>query len=322
MSGLRISVIVPTYNRGRILRDAIDSIRRQTRPADEIIVVDDGSTDDTMSRLATFGAGVQVIRQANAGVSAARNAGVSRASGDWVAFLDSDDVWHRERLAILHRDLAATPEVGVHVANLRITGPGYDSDFFSLRRIEAPRSRCRIERLPLSLAQSGIFCQSAAVRRDWFLKTGGFDQVMRIHEDTHLFCRLALLGPWGLTSMQVANVRRVAGDQIALSGLANTKAQYAAEMRLKVFADLVARRDLNSSEQSIADRAHSGALLDLARIAAANRNASKARRLLIRSAKCHPTLKGWVKAALAFGLGQHGYELLLGRQGEFLRTRG
>ncbi|HOM77565.1 MAG TPA: glycosyltransferase family A protein, partial [Anaerohalosphaeraceae bacterium] len=88
-----ISVVIPAYNCQAYIRRAIDSVLGQSRPADEIIVVDDGSTDGTAEAVRTYGAKVILIQQENAGVSAARNAGIRAASGDWIAFLDADDEW-------------------------------------------------------------------------------------------------------------------------------------------------------------------------------------------------------------------------------------
>ncbi|MHC5190567.1 MAG: glycosyltransferase family 2 protein, partial [Planctomycetota bacterium] len=84
---MKISVVIPAYNAEKHIARAIDSVLAQTRPADEIIVVDDGSTDATAEVVRSYGEKVIFIQQENAGVSVARNAGIEAASGDWIAFL-------------------------------------------------------------------------------------------------------------------------------------------------------------------------------------------------------------------------------------------
>ncbi len=95
----QISVIIPTCNRAWSLEKAIDSVQAQTLPPTEIIVVDDGSTDDTPDLLAAYGKSIRVFTQPNQGVSAARNQGIRHSSGDYIALLDSDDSWKPEKLA-------------------------------------------------------------------------------------------------------------------------------------------------------------------------------------------------------------------------------
>lgn len=92
-----VSVIIPTYNRAATIERAVDSILNQTDPPLELIVVDDGSQDDTVTVLKARDE-VTLIQQGNCGVSAARNAGIRMASGEWLAFLDSDDAWLPEKL--------------------------------------------------------------------------------------------------------------------------------------------------------------------------------------------------------------------------------
>lgn len=95
-----VSIIIPTYNRAWIVRDAIDSVLGQTYADFELIVVDDGSTDRTPEILNSYGDRLRVIRQANQGVSAARNRGIGASSGPLIALLDSDDIWLPEKLTV------------------------------------------------------------------------------------------------------------------------------------------------------------------------------------------------------------------------------
>ena len=94
-----VTVIIPTYNRGWILKEAIESVLSQDFGDFELIVVDDGSTDNTMEILDGYDRDITVLRQENHGVSAARNAGIAFASGQFIAFLDSDDMWLPGKLA-------------------------------------------------------------------------------------------------------------------------------------------------------------------------------------------------------------------------------
>lgn len=102
-----VSVVIPTFNRASMVGDAIQSVLRQTHAEREIIVVDDGSDDDTPAVLAKFGRGINVIRQGNAGAGVARNRAIDTARGDLVAFLDSDDEWLDFKLELQVAILAA-----------------------------------------------------------------------------------------------------------------------------------------------------------------------------------------------------------------------
>src|SRR5690242_6042277 len=106
---ITISAVIPTYNRRKYVVRAIDSVISQQSPPDEIIVIDDGSTDGTAELLhSTFGNSLKIIYQENAGVSAARRRGIVAASGEWIAFLDSDDEWTSGRLDVFRQAISQT----------------------------------------------------------------------------------------------------------------------------------------------------------------------------------------------------------------------
>lgn len=105
-----VSVIIPTYNRAWIVSEAIDSVLYQDYPNVELIVVDDGSTDDTQAILNKYNERIKVIYQNNSGVSAARNAGISKSSGEYIALLDSDDLWEEKKLSSQVRFFSENPE--------------------------------------------------------------------------------------------------------------------------------------------------------------------------------------------------------------------
>lgn len=106
-----ISCIVPVYNGERYLREAIESILAQSYRPIEIIVADDGSTDGTAEIAASYGSRITCLRQSNQGYAAAKNLGLSKAQGDFIAFLDADDLWHPEKLARQMARLCERPDI-------------------------------------------------------------------------------------------------------------------------------------------------------------------------------------------------------------------
>jgi len=112
MSGL-VSVVIPAYNSERFVDEAIESVLRQSHQRIEVIVVDDGSTDGTAARVRAYGDRVRYFHQANAGAGTARNRGLALATGDYIAFLDDDDVWQPEKLEVQLEIAARNPESGL-----------------------------------------------------------------------------------------------------------------------------------------------------------------------------------------------------------------
>jgi glycosyltransferase involved in cell wall biosynthesis len=110
---MQISAIIPSYNRLESLKRAVNSVLDQDCAVDELIVVDDGSTDDTPSYIRQNFPQIKLIQQANQGVSAARNAGIKLANYDWIALLDSDDSWHRNKISTIKEHHAQQPDIGL-----------------------------------------------------------------------------------------------------------------------------------------------------------------------------------------------------------------
>jgi glycosyltransferase involved in cell wall biosynthesis len=108
-----VSVIIPTYNGARWLKDTLRSVLCQTYARKDVIVVDDGSTDDTPTLLRGYGSAVRVIRHLQNGIGAARNAGLRAAMGDYLAFLDHDDLWRADKLAVQVKYLEEHPDVAL-----------------------------------------------------------------------------------------------------------------------------------------------------------------------------------------------------------------
>ena len=129
MRGSRVSVVIPTYNRARLVARAVRSVLRQLEAGDEVIVVDDGSTDDTPSAIAAFGDRVRYLRVVNSGPGAARNRGISAAANPLVAFLDSDDEWQPGKLRLQRALMDAVPELVFTFAKFAVHDDESGRDF-------------------------------------------------------------------------------------------------------------------------------------------------------------------------------------------------
>jgi len=206
-----VSVVIPTYNRARCVVQAVDSVLSQTCDAYEIIVVDDGSTDNTQAALAVYGDRIRYIYQENAGVSAARNVGIAAAHGTWIAFLDSDDEWLPEKLEVQLEQVSKNPELVVHCTNgVFVSVDGAEHEMYSLNASTLLQTDFwRIEH-PLLLLLKGPFCSSPCflARRSVILDNGAMDEELPFHEDWDLYLRLSIAGPWGGTNQKLAKAIR------------------------------------------------------------------------------------------------------------------
>ena len=129
----QVSIIIPTYNREAFVVKAVGSVLKQTFADYELIVVDDGSTDATRSALQPFAQRIKYVHQVNSGVSAARNAGIRLATGEWMAFLDSDDEWSDGYLAEQMQGIGQNPDVSMQVADCFFSGlDGEQRSYFEM----------------------------------------------------------------------------------------------------------------------------------------------------------------------------------------------
>jgi glycosyltransferase involved in cell wall biosynthesis len=312
-----ISVVIPTYNRANTILDAVTSVLGQSRAADEVIVIDDGSTDETASLLEPFASKIRLFTQSNAGVAAARNRGIRESKGEWITFLDSDDVWFADRLELLHRDLGAL-DFTVHVSDTLFTGDGYRENFFNIIDFSAPKGRACVVTDPFGLARSCPPLDSIAVRRDAFEQTGVFDESMSIAEDLHLLCRLGVSQPWAATGDLAANARRVEGEP-GLSRRSIVDSVFGALAGVKVYDDLATSGLLATRFKSELLRSQSAATFKLSKTQYDAGYYWSSRRSLLRSAVRHPSAKGWVKVVPPLILGGLGYRLVIGRKTGFRR---
>ena len=180
----KVSVIIPAYNAANFIEETVDSALAQTHRDVEVIVVNDGSTDATLDRLQKYGSRIQVVNLSNGGVARARNEGVKRATGEWVAFLDSDDLWVPKKLELqlAHSD-----------APLRYSDRINFGDRGDLPELHSQVMPMREGDLFLVLMLEGNFIgtSSVLVRRDLFEQLNGFFTGLNGTEDWDLWLRIA-----------------------------------------------------------------------------------------------------------------------------------
>jgi hypothetical protein len=191
----QFSVVIPCYNRGRLLARAVESALAQTFQPSEIIVVDDGSTDDSKSVCAGLGDRITYVYQANAGASAARNTGVERARHEWVAFLDSDDYWtptHLEKMAAAIAETAGA--ANFYFRDMQMGEGPNAASLWQMIGFAPPKpvqfiadgtNWAFLKRQPMML-QCAVFCKEV------WLACGGLESRFRLVHDTDIFFQLSI----------------------------------------------------------------------------------------------------------------------------------
>lgn len=196
-----ISVVVPSYNCAQYLGQALSSALDQDYPNKEIIVVDDGSTDDSIAILAGFGERIRVIKQPNSGVAVARNTGLRAARGDYIAFLDADDLWLPGKLTAQATYLDRHPDVGMVYcawrvwrtdANGEFSIPQKENDEAADLSIDPERSGWLYNKLFFS---SIIHTTTAMIRREVADAVGFFDPTLKVGEDYEFWFRASRVAP-------------------------------------------------------------------------------------------------------------------------------
>jgi glycosyltransferase involved in cell wall biosynthesis len=220
-----VSVVIPTYNRAAEVGNAIDSVLSQTYKPIEVIVVDDGSTDDTAERLKAYGGRIRYFRQANGGVSRARNAALAKTRGEFVAFLDSDDRWLPWKIELQVAALRARPEAGLtwtdmtavaldgthkHTRYLHKMYGAYETvdfntimvPFTTLRQLSASvpdewaDNVARVGELRDEILLGNLLhTPTVLLRRAWVERTPGFIATWRAGEDYEYYTRICAMGP-------------------------------------------------------------------------------------------------------------------------------
>jgi glycosyltransferase involved in cell wall biosynthesis len=202
---LPVAVVMPAHNAEAFIGASLESVRLQSLPPAEIVVVDDASSDRTALVAARYGARV-VTLPTNAGPSAARNAGVAASRSPWIAFLDADDLWHADKLAVQWNALRRWPDARLSFTDYDtedVDGVMHRGEMCSAtayRRVR-PRGSAGVVRfettaLARGLVRSMFLRQSSViVARETFLQSGGYDEKLRLAEDYDLFLRLIAVTP-------------------------------------------------------------------------------------------------------------------------------
>jgi glycosyltransferase involved in cell wall biosynthesis len=203
---VRISVVLPVFNRASYVGEAIDSVLAQTRPPDELIVVDDGSTDDSVAVVERHAPpSVRIVRQDNRGIGGARNRGLREATGDAIAFIDSDDLWERDKLERQVAVLRDGDDVQLVFGHL--------VEFLTPERADELGASLRVSTGPVA----GLIATTLLVRRAAVERIGPFDETLRVGEFVEWMARARDLGLASRMRPEIVSRRRVHGGNTVLT---------------------------------------------------------------------------------------------------------
>jgi glycosyltransferase involved in cell wall biosynthesis len=181
---VEFSIVIPTRNRLEFLQEALDSVWAQTHHDYEIVVIDDGSTDGTGDYLASLDGRIRSVHHSNGGPAAARNLGVSQAKGEYVAFLDSDDLWFPWTLATYHKLIQNYRPALINAATCQFEG--------KLPRIEQNPivEKCFSDYYAAAHDYMFVSCSALVVRKSEFERANGFEESMFVAEDHDFYMRV------------------------------------------------------------------------------------------------------------------------------------
>ncbi len=181
---MKITAVIPTYNREKLLPKAINSVLKQSIRVDELIIIDDGSNDDTLKILKKY-KDIRVIKTKNLGVSHARNTGIKSAKNSWIAFLDSDDIWMKDKIEKQIKFHKRNPAILFsHTQERWIRG---DKEIKYPKSLKKPQGECFLE----NSSTCKIAASSVLVHKSIFEDVGYFDENLRVCEDYDMWLKIS-----------------------------------------------------------------------------------------------------------------------------------
>lgn len=210
-----ISVVIPVYNCSQYLKETIDSVLSQSYHFVEIITVDDGSTDDSKDILRSYGDKINLVSKTNGGVSSARNEGIKVATGDWIAFVDGDDIWHPKKLELQVSAINQFPDSILIYSEFIFWSANSEGQYSSPKEVFE-------EVLPINYSQDWMYhkqlltnwvlTSTSLVLKSALSKSGLFNEELPVAEDWDLFIRLSHIGPFCKANAKLTLYRQLANS--------------------------------------------------------------------------------------------------------------
>lgn len=248
------SVIMPAYNTGPYIEEAIRSVLAQTRQDWQLVIVDDGSPDDLAERVETFTDDPRVIfiRQENGGVAAARNTALAAADGEWLITLDSDDLIEPEYMARMAQLISENPNVSLITPDARLVDEAGNDLGRNYSQMSAIPPAVRDDETVTRLLGHNIFIPMSAARRSVVTELGGWDTNLNSIEDYDLWLRLAAAGHGCMIALEPLAVYRVRAGSITRDADGHNGRVY--QMRVLLMEKVLRRDDLSPRHRRIAER--------------------------------------------------------------------
>jgi glycosyltransferase involved in cell wall biosynthesis len=294
------SVIIPTFERAGFVVEAVESVLRQRCRDFELIVVDDGSTDATREVLAPYSQRLRYFHQTNQGVSQARNAGIRAATGEWIAFLDSDDRWTDDYLATQAESVGELPRAVAHVTNAAMVNEdGSRLDHFGeigLREALPARSRVAFDRpYGVIVGYPYFFLQPMVVRRDVLMEAGLFKAHLSIGEDLDVIARVALRGPFSFCRRMLVEIVRRQESIEHLAAQRVSRGLSTGRAFEEVYVDLLRVPGLSNRERQVTAAALNAVWRGMGNLLIMKGERSRARAYFRKAFVLQPTLASAIK---------------------------